>query len=150
MGDFESSIGFKTVLDSRYVSVDSKELLSNLSDKDIDAVRCAISGATSSNAKTKPIRQMLTDLCTNLRKDPPANMSVFTEFISIFLEMSPATPTRDILYQTLNWATTAPAPTASAADAVPPVSAAVASVASGAPGAPAAVVSVESVMPAGM
>ena len=79
---------------------------------------------------------MLTDMCANLHKDPPANMPVFTEFISIFLAMSPASPTRDILSQTLNWASTLA--TAAVASATAP--AAVAS----APAAPTAAAALDS------
>jgi len=82
-----------------------------LTDKDIDAIRCAVNGDDSTYArdqgaapvesKAEAIRRALETLCVNVSAAPPADPAEVAQFIEMFLALSPGSRTRVLLTQTL-------------------------------------------------
>ncbi len=108
--EFDRNPGFNNVI-SRYLDADAHATMRGLTDKDIDAIRCAVNGDDSTYArdqgaapvesKAEAIRRALETLCVNVSAAPPADPAEVAQFIEMFLALSPGSRTRVLLTQTL-------------------------------------------------
>ena len=108
--EFDRNPGFSNVI-SRYLDADAQAMMRDLSEKDIDAIRCVVTGDDSTYArdqgaapvksKAEAIRRALETLCVNVSAAPPADPAEVAQFIEMFLELPLGSRTHDLLTQTL-------------------------------------------------